>query len=106
MANVCFAHIKYEGFCGGGGNFCDFSTCGRGKKIKLKVICSGSEELWGQLTSVLLRDENNGAGRRRRRGRRLFLLSNKRPFLMPLRRSWKAKKKKKQFILLISFLGD
>lgn len=53
------------------GNFYDFLSCGREKKIKLKVILAGSDELWGRFTLVLLRDENNGA----RRGR-LFLLSN------------------------------
>lgn len=52
----------------GDGNFYDFLTCGREKKIKLKVISAGSDELWGRFT---LREENNGA----RRGR-LFLLSN------------------------------
>lgn len=70
MANVCFAHIKYD-FFSWDGNFCGFLSCGREKKIKLKVILAGSDELWGRFTLVLLRDENNGA----RRGR-LFLLSN------------------------------
>lgn len=71
MANVCFAHIKYDFFLGGGGNFCDFLTCRREKKIKLKVIFAGSDELWGRFTLVLLRDENNAA-----RSGPLFLLSN------------------------------